>query len=45
VGSWVELGAKFYKTLLVVPIPTGMRVIRAVKSSPLTLDVLAWNGY
>jgi hypothetical protein len=39
-GSWVELGAKFCKALLVVPVPTDMRVIRAVKSSPLALDVL-----
>jgi hypothetical protein len=44
-GSWVELGEKFYKALLVAPVPTDMRIIRAVKNSPLALDLLVWSGY
>lgn len=44
-GSWVELGEKFYEAILAHPVPLDLRAIRALKSSPLALDLYAWISY
>lgn len=41
-GSWVELGEKFYQAITAAPVPVDMRVLRAIKRSPLALDLYAW---
>jgi hypothetical protein len=37
--SWVELSDYFYGLATTAPVPTDMRVLRALKSSPLALDL------
>lgn len=44
-GSWVELGEQFYEAILAHPIPLDLRAIRALRSSPLALDLYAWVAY
>jgi Plasmid encoded RepA protein len=41
-GSWVELGEKFYDALTAAPVPLDVRALRALKRSPLALDLYAW---
>lgn len=41
-GSWVELGEKFYTALTAAPVPVDLRALRALKRSPLALDLYAW---
>lgn len=40
--SWVELGEKFYEALTTAPVPLDIRALRALKRSPLALDLYAW---
>lgn len=40
--SWVELGEKFYAALTAAPVPVDLRALRALKRSPLALDLYAW---
>lgn len=40
--SWIELGETFYKTITKAPVPADMRVLRALKRSPLALDLYVW---
>ena len=40
--SWVELGQKFYDAITVAPVPVDTRALRALKRSPLALDLYAW---
>jgi len=41
-GSWIELGEKFFEAIMVAPVPVDMRALRALKNSPLALDLYAW---
>ncbi len=41
-GSWIELGEKFFQAITAFPVPVDMRVLRAIKRSPLALDLYAW---
>jgi hypothetical protein len=41
-GSWIELGDKFFEAITAAPVPADMRVLRAIKRSPLALDLYAW---
>lgn len=41
-GSWIELGEKFFQAITALPVPVDMRVLRAIKKSPLALDLYAW---
>lgn len=41
-GSWIELGEKFFEAITAFPVPVDMRVLRAIKKSPLALDLYAW---
>jgi hypothetical protein len=40
--GWIELGEKFYMAITAWPVPLDMRVLRAIKRSPLALDLYAW---
>lgn len=41
-GSWIELGEDFYRAITAAPVPVDMRALKALKSSPLALDLYAW---
>ena len=41
-GSWIELGDKFFRAVTAAPVPVDMRALRALKRSPLALDLYAW---
>jgi hypothetical protein len=38
-GSWIVLGEKFYEAITSHPVPLDLRVLRALKQSPLALDL------
>ena len=47
-GLWqssVKLSETFYNEIIEHPIPVDMRAIRALKKSPLALDIYAWMTY
>lgn len=44
-GSWIELGEDFYQALREAPVPVDMRTLRALKQSPLALDLYTWLAY
>ena len=41
-GSWIELGEDFYRAITAAPVPVDMRALKALKRSPLALDLYAW---
>ena len=41
-GSWIELGDKFFRAVTAAPVPVDMRALKALKRSPLALDLYAW---
>jgi Plasmid encoded RepA protein len=43
--SWILLGDEFYNALVALPVPVDMRALRALKRSPLALDLYAWVCY
>lgn len=43
--SWIELGEDFYAAITAAPVPVDMRALRALKRSPLALDLYAWLTY
>jgi len=43
--SWVELGQRFYDAITTAPVPVDMRALRALKRSPLALDLYAWSTH
>lgn len=40
--SWVELGERFFASIIAFPVPVDSRALRALKQSPLALDLYAW---
>jgi hypothetical protein len=44
-GSWIELSQEFYEAITAAPVPVDMRALRALKKSPLALDLYAWLVY
>jgi hypothetical protein len=44
-GSWIELGEKFFQAIVSSPVPLDMRALRALRRSPLALDLYAWAAY
>ena len=40
--SWVELGEDFFEAITAAPVPVDVRALRALKRSPLALDLYAW---
>lgn len=43
--SWIELGEKFFEAVVASPVPIDMRALKALKRSPLALDLYAWASY
>lgn len=43
--SWIKLGEEFFTALLTAPVPVDMRALKALKRSPLALDLYAWASY
>jgi len=43
--SWIELGEDFYKAILESSIPVDFRALKALKRSPLALDLYALLAY
>jgi hypothetical protein len=41
-GSYVILGEDFFEAITGFPVPADMRVLRAIKRSPLALDLYVW---
>lgn len=41
-GSYVVLGDDFFKAITSAAVPVDMRVLRAIRRSPLALDLYAW---
>jgi len=41
-GSWVELSPEFFQAITSSPVPLDMRALKALKRSPLALDLYAW---
>ena len=41
-GSFIILGEDFFTAITARPVPVDMRVLRAIKRSPLALDLYAW---
>ena len=41
-GSWVELSPEFFAAVTASPVPLDMRALKALKRSPLALDLYAW---
>jgi hypothetical protein len=44
-GSWIELSEDFYAAITTFPVPADLRALRALKGSPLALDLYAWLSY
>jgi hypothetical protein len=44
-GSWIELGEKFFAAITAAPVPVDVRALKALKRSPLALDLYAWLTY
>lgn len=40
--SWIELGEDFFQAIIAAPVPADMRALRALKRSPLALDLYVW---
>ena len=43
--NWIQLGEDFFKAITSSPVPIDMRVLKALKRSPLALDFYAWASY
>lgn len=43
--NWIELGDKFYDSLVNSPVPIDMRALKTLKQSPLALDLYMWLTY
>lgn len=43
--SWLELGPRFYEAIIADPVPVDLRALRALKQSPMALDLYAWTTY
>ncbi|NHI03665.1 IncW-like replication protein [Candidatus Nitrosotalea sp. TS] len=43
--SWIQLGEEFFAAITSSPVPVDMRALKALKSSPLALDLYSWATY
>ena len=43
--SYIELSHEFYEAITAHPVPADFRALRALKQSPLALDLYAWIAY
>jgi hypothetical protein len=44
-GSWIELSEDFHRAILNSPVPLSTEVLKALKKSPLAIDVYMWASY
>lgn len=44
-NSEITLGEEFYEAITAAPVPLDIRALRALKKSPLGLDLYAWCAY
>jgi hypothetical protein len=44
-GSWIKLSEQFFNAITAAPVPVDMRALKALKHSPLALDLYAWSSY
>lgn len=43
--NWIQLGDEFFKAITSSPVPLDMRALKALKRSPLSLDLYVWATY
>jgi hypothetical protein len=43
--SWIELSKQFFNAITASPVPVDIRALKALKHSPLALDLYAWATY
>jgi hypothetical protein len=43
--SWIELGEDFYNAVTTSAVPVDIRALRALRKSPLALDLYGWATY
>ena len=43
--SWIQLSDDFYQAIISAPVPVDMRALKALKRSPLALDLYSWSSY
>jgi hypothetical protein len=43
--NWIEIGDDFFKAITSAPVPVDLRALKALKKSPLALDLYAWASY
>jgi Plasmid encoded RepA protein. len=43
--NWIQIGEEFFKAITTSPVPVDMRALKALKKSPLALDIYAWATY
>jgi len=44
-GSWIELSEEFRQAILRAPVPLRTDILKALRKSPLALDVYMWVSY
>lgn len=44
-GSWIELDPKFFEMVMRSAVPMDTHALKALKRSPLALDLYAWSTY
>ena len=43
--SWIELGQDFYNAIITSAVPVDVRALKALRKSPLALDLYGWATY
>lgn len=43
--SWIRLGEKLFREIIEHPVPLDMRILKAMRRSPLGLDLYMWLSY
>lgn len=43
--NWIKLGEDFFNAITSAPVPVDMRILKALKKSPLALDLYTWATY
>lgn len=44
-NSWIQLGEDFFNAITASPVPVDLRALKALKRSPLALDLYSWATY
>ena len=44
-GSFIELTERFFQAIIAAPVPLDLRALKALKRSPLALDLYVWLSY